>query len=143
MIVFFFDGKWSQWGFFRKCSLLIHWWPEIARKLKKAKPATFFYVPLNWSERSKIRKVSTNDPQKLKIEKQIKAGDRIRCIRKKAADAQDRRRPDHQLHPKDRDAASAGELVGRSDQPFDHAGVSRPRRLVSPSTELPHLYQSP
>lgn len=87
MVVFFFDGKWSQWKFFRKCSLLIHWWPEIAKKLKTAKPPTFFHVPLNWSDRSKIRKVSTDDPQKLKIEKQIKAKDRIRRIRKKAADA--------------------------------------------------------
>ena len=87
MVVFFFDGKWSQWKFFRKCSLLIHWWPEIAKKLKRAKPATFFHVPLNWSERSKIRKVSTADPQRLKLEKQIKATDRIRRTRKKAADA--------------------------------------------------------
>jgi hypothetical protein len=113
MIVFFFDGKWSQWKFFRKCSLLIHWWPEMAKKLKRAKPATFFHVPLNWSERSKIRKVSTDDPQKLKIEKQIKAGDRIRRIRKKAMDARSRQ----PVQTSFLDLLSAGKRKGGKTKP--------------------------
>jgi hypothetical protein len=87
MIVFFFDGKWNQWKFFRKCSLLILWWPEISKKLQRAKPATFFHIPLSWNEKSKLRKVSTDDPRLLKIEKQFKAGDKVRRARKAAAEA--------------------------------------------------------
>jgi hypothetical protein len=33
MLVFFFDTKWNQWEFFRKCSLLIHHWPAIAKRI--------------------------------------------------------------------------------------------------------------
>ncbi|MCP3397147.1 hypothetical protein [Bradyrhizobium sp. CCGB20] len=40
MIVIFFESQWSGWKFFRKCALLLHWWPEIAMKLKRAKPGS-------------------------------------------------------------------------------------------------------
>ncbi|MEA2951836.1 MAG: hypothetical protein QOJ96_1356 [Alphaproteobacteria bacterium] len=36
MIVIFFEGRWSQWRFFSKCALLLHWWPVIEKKLKTA-----------------------------------------------------------------------------------------------------------
>ena len=68
MLVFFFDGKWSQWDFFRKCSLLIHHWPAIANRIKRGKAPAFWHVPLSWHEKAKLRKVSTDDPKKLKLE---------------------------------------------------------------------------
>ncbi|KWV59826.1 hypothetical protein AS156_30340 [Bradyrhizobium macuxiense] len=72
MLVFFFDGKWSQWDFFRKCSLLIHHWPAIASRIKRGKAPAFWHVPLSWHEKAKLRKVSTDDPKKLKLERKIK-----------------------------------------------------------------------
>jgi PIN like domain len=72
MLVFFFDGKWSQWDFFRKCSLLIHHWPAIAARIKRGKAPAFWHVPLSWNEKAKLRKVSTDDPKKLKLERKAK-----------------------------------------------------------------------
>lgn len=72
MLVFFFDGKWSQWDFFRKCSLLIHHWPAIANRIKRGKAPAFWHVPLSWHEKAKLRKVATDDPKKLKIERKSK-----------------------------------------------------------------------
>lgn len=72
MLVFFFDGKWSQWDFFRKCSLLIYHWPAIADRIKRGKAAAFWHVPLSWNEKAKLRKVSTDDPKKLKLERKAK-----------------------------------------------------------------------
>lgn len=69
MLVFFFDGKWSQWNFFRKCSLLIHHWPAMADRIKRGKAPAFWHVPLSWNEKAKLRKVSTDDPKKLKLER--------------------------------------------------------------------------
>jgi hypothetical protein len=72
MLVFFFDGKWSQWDFFRKCSLLIHHWPAIASRIKRGRAPAFWHVPLSWHERAKLRKVSIDDPKKLKLERKAK-----------------------------------------------------------------------
>jgi hypothetical protein len=75
MLVFFFDGKWSEWGFFHKCSLLIHHWPAIAARIKRTKSSTkaaFWQILLSWNEKAKLRKTSLDDPRKLKLEKQLK-----------------------------------------------------------------------
>ena len=72
MLVFFFDSKWNQWDFFRKCSLLIHHWPAIATRIKRGKAPAFWHVPLSWNEKAKLRRVSTDDPKKLKIERKTK-----------------------------------------------------------------------
>jgi hypothetical protein len=76
MLVFFFDGKWNEWGFFHKCSLLIHHWPAISSRIqrtKRAAKAAFWQIPLSWSEKAKIRRTSLDDPQKLKFERKKKA----------------------------------------------------------------------
>ncbi|MGY3496768.1 hypothetical protein ACVW1B_006187 [Bradyrhizobium sp. USDA 4502] len=72
MLVFFFDGKWSQWDFFRKCSLLIHHWPAIANRIKRGKAPGFWHIPLSWHEKAKLRKVSTADPKALKLERKTR-----------------------------------------------------------------------
>lgn len=48
-IVIFFETQWSGWKFWRKCALLVHWWPVIAAKIRKAKKASFYHVPCNKS----------------------------------------------------------------------------------------------
>ena len=47
-LVIFFENQWSDWKFWRKCALLIHWWPVIAAKIKRHKKPSFFHVPCNW-----------------------------------------------------------------------------------------------
>lgn len=49
-VVIFFESQWSNWPFFRKCALLLHWWPEVARTIKRAKPG-FWHVPCNYKEK--------------------------------------------------------------------------------------------
>jgi hypothetical protein len=68
-IVIFFEAQWSDWKFWRKCALLIHWWPSIAAKIRRAKKASFYHVPCNWAEDGKLRWVSNKDPKLLKIER--------------------------------------------------------------------------
>jgi hypothetical protein len=71
-IVIFFESQWSNWKFFRKCALLLHWWPQVATKARRAKPGSFWHIPCTWSEKGRLRKVSNEDPRKLKIEQQQK-----------------------------------------------------------------------
>jgi hypothetical protein len=71
-VVIFFESKWSNWPFFRKCALLLHWWPEVARTIKKAKPG-FWHIPCNYPEKGKLRQVPSEDPKHLKYERRAKA----------------------------------------------------------------------
>jgi hypothetical protein len=71
-IVVFFEGQWSGWKFFRKCALLLHWWPEIARVVKRAKAGSFYHIPCNWQENGKLRKVSNEDPKFVKAQRRKK-----------------------------------------------------------------------
>jgi len=71
-VVIFFESQWSNWKFFRKCALLLHWWPQVATKAKRAKAGTFWHIPCNWKETGRLRKVSNEDPKLLKIERQKK-----------------------------------------------------------------------
>jgi PIN like domain len=72
-VVIFFEPQWSNWKFWRKCALLIHWWPVIAAKIRRAKKASFYHVPCNWTEDGKLRWVSNKDPKLLKIERKAVA----------------------------------------------------------------------
>jgi hypothetical protein len=67
-VVIFFESQWSNWKFFRKCALLLHWWPVVARRIKRARPG-FWHIPCNWTENGRLRKVSSEDPKKLKLER--------------------------------------------------------------------------
>lgn len=68
-VVFFFENQWSNWKFWRKCALLIHWWPVILAKMKRAKKASFYRVPCAWPDDGKLKWISNKDPRLLKIEK--------------------------------------------------------------------------
>jgi hypothetical protein len=80
-VVIFFESQWSNWPFFRKCALLLHWWPEVARTIKRAKPG-FWHIPCNYKEKGKLRQVATEDPKRLKFEKRSKPKDRKRKTNK-------------------------------------------------------------
>lgn len=81
-IVLFFEPQWSGWKFFRKCALLLHWWPVIATKIKskKTKPGTFWHIPSNWPEQGRLKSVSNQDQKFLKIEQQRAAGKRRKKV---------------------------------------------------------------
>jgi hypothetical protein len=76
-VVFFFESQWSNWKFFRKSALLLHWWPEIAAKIKyvtlrKVKVQSFWHIPSSWPEKGKLRRISNQDPKLLRIERNQK-----------------------------------------------------------------------
>lgn len=87
-VVFFFESQWSGWKFFRKCSLLLHWWPQIAAKARRAKPGSFFHIPCNWPEDGKLRKVSNEDPKALRIQRQQRKPRKRKAKEKTDAPAQ-------------------------------------------------------
>ena len=66
LVVLFFEKRWNNWRFFTKCALLLLWMPAIARKVKTARPRTFWRIPSVWDENGKLRQQSTEDP---KVEK--------------------------------------------------------------------------
>lgn len=81
MVVVFFENQWSQWKFFRKCALLLNWWPTIIKQLKTAKPKTFLCVPSAWPEKGKLRQVSSDDLKLQKIQRQKAAQKDIQAAR--------------------------------------------------------------
>jgi hypothetical protein len=71
MVVIFFERQWSHWQFFRKCALLLHWWPKIVEKIQRTRTRKFWVIPGNWQEDGKLRPLSGDDSKKLKLEKQL------------------------------------------------------------------------
>jgi PIN like domain len=72
-IVIFFEPQWSNWKFWRKCALLINWWPVIAAKIRRTKKSAFYHVPCHWAEDGQLRWVSNRDPKLLKIQRKAAA----------------------------------------------------------------------
>lgn len=71
-IVIFFERQWSNWKFWRKCALLVYWWPVIAEKIKRTRKASFYHVPCNWVEDGKLRWVSNQDPKLIKSKRKAR-----------------------------------------------------------------------
>jgi hypothetical protein len=121
-VVIFFESQWSNWKFFRKCALLLHWWPVIASKIKrsqKAKAGCFWHIPCNWAEKGKLRKVSNEDPQLLKIERRQAA-----ARRRKKAQA-----------PKPNARDSVGPLFDFVDAPIGSEDVQHTSAAVEDETK--------
>jgi hypothetical protein len=81
LVTIFFEPQWSNWPFFRKCSLLLNWWPEIARVSKAAKPGTFWHIPCDWGDGRTLRQVENEDMRLVKIQRQLAQRDMIRAKR--------------------------------------------------------------
>lgn len=90
-VVIFFENQWSNWKFFRQCALLLHWWPVVARRIKKAKPG-FWHIPCHWKENGTLRKVSSEDPRLLKLERKQRGARKKRS--KKSAEGAKIKPPD-------------------------------------------------
>jgi hypothetical protein len=65
-VVVIFERRWSDWDFFRKSSLLLHYWRDISRAFRNSRPGTFWRVPGHWKENGELRDVS---PGKQEISK--------------------------------------------------------------------------
>jgi hypothetical protein len=81
-LVIFFENQWSDWKFWRKCALLIHWWPVIAAKIRRYRKPSFFHVPCNWVEGAELRWVSHKDPNELRLEQRAKSAKRRKATAK-------------------------------------------------------------
>lgn len=82
MTVFFFGSQWSEWKFFRKCALLMVWWPVIAQKTKRGHKGKFWRVPTTWAEGGKLQPISTKDRRLVRIERQRSAQKAVSRARK-------------------------------------------------------------
>lgn len=69
-VVVFFERKWSQWDFFRKSSLLLHYWRILSRRIRAAKPGTLLRIPGHWREDGDLQDVS---PKRQQITKEAPA----------------------------------------------------------------------
>jgi hypothetical protein len=85
LLVIFFEKQWSEWKFWRKCALLIHWWPIIATKIRRHKKPSFFHVPCNWLEDGELRWVSNKDPKEMKLEQRTRVAKRRKAKTKPAS----------------------------------------------------------
>ena len=47
-VTIFFENQWNDWKFLRKTALLLHWWEEVATKIKTADRGTFWVIPASW-----------------------------------------------------------------------------------------------
>lgn len=83
LVTIFFEPQWSKWPFFRKCSLLIHWWPAIVQTAKSAKPGTFWRVPSDFNPSGVLRQIPNEDAQLQKIARQLAQRDGKRAERRK------------------------------------------------------------
>jgi len=54
-VTVFFERQWNGWNFFRKTALLLHWWEEVANKIKVADKGTFWVVPAAWPTKGAFR----------------------------------------------------------------------------------------
>jgi hypothetical protein len=83
VIVIFFESSWNNWGYFKKCSLLLHWWPMLVRQIKTAKPGSFWHIPAAWpkTDEAKLRPVPNHDLKLEKIERQKADRPKIRAER--------------------------------------------------------------
>lgn len=83
LITIFFPTTWSGWKLSRKCSLLMHWWPQIVETIKRGTPG-FYMVPAAWPEEGKgtLTAIPTDALRMVKIEAQKAARDTVRKARR-------------------------------------------------------------
>lgn len=60
-VVIFFERRWSGWDFFRKSSLLLHYWRKVAKRVTTAKPGALLRIPANWKEDGDLLDVPTGE----------------------------------------------------------------------------------
>lgn len=82
MIVCFFGSQWSHWKFFKKCALVINWWPSILRTMGTAEKGTFWRVPTNWMEDGELEPLPTEDKRLVRILRQRERQARVAAIRR-------------------------------------------------------------
>jgi hypothetical protein len=81
LVTIFFDRSWCNLQFFRKCSILLHWWPVVVATAKTAKKGTFWQIPATYGDGTTLRQVPNGDAQLEKIDRQLAQRDSVRAER--------------------------------------------------------------
>lgn len=82
-VTVFFEPQWNGWNFFRKTALLLHWWEEVATKIKVAEKGTFWAVPAAWPTKGgELRNTSLGLAKLLKDRKRNPPASRLPRSRK-------------------------------------------------------------
>ena len=55
LVTIFFDRTWCNLPFFRKCAILLHWWPAVIATARTAKKGTFWQIPATYSDKTGLR----------------------------------------------------------------------------------------
>jgi len=84
MIVIFFGQPWHGWRFFKKSSLLLHWWPKIMPMVASAPSPSFWRIPPSWSDDAEFESLPTTDKKLIRIQRQKAAQSEIAARRKRA-----------------------------------------------------------
>lgn len=87
MIVCFFGSQWSGWKFYKKCALVINWWPTIVKTMAEAERATFWRVPASWQEDGELDSLPTEDKKLLRMIRQKERQARVAAERKARREA--------------------------------------------------------
>lgn len=57
-VVIFFEEQWGKWTSLQRTALMLHWWKEIATKIRSAENGTFWIVPSNFPSKGELRNAS-------------------------------------------------------------------------------------
>ncbi|RVU21177.1 hypothetical protein [Methylobacterium oryzihabitans] len=87
MIVCFFGSQWSGWKFYKKCALVINWWPAIVKTMTIAESSTFWRVPTSWQEGGELDALPTEDKKLTRMIRQRERQTKIAAERKARREA--------------------------------------------------------
>ncbi|WP_163005998.1 hypothetical protein [Methylobacterium brachiatum] len=87
MIVCFFGSQWSGWKFYKKCALVINWWPTIVKTMTTADQGTFWRVPASWQEDGNLDPLPTEDKKLLRMVRQRERQAKVAAERKSRREA--------------------------------------------------------
>jgi hypothetical protein len=65
-IVVFFENSWSSWDFFKKSSLLLHYWTVVAKRVSRSRRGAMWRVPGHWRDNEDLRRITVKQDKLLR-----------------------------------------------------------------------------
>jgi hypothetical protein len=56
-ILVLFERSWSNWDFFKKSSLLLHYWVALSKRVKSSKRGSLWRIPGHWKDNEDLRRI--------------------------------------------------------------------------------------
>lgn len=56
-VVVLFERAWSNWDFFKKSSLLLHYWITLAHRVKKSAKGALWRMPSVWKDDEELKRI--------------------------------------------------------------------------------------